>query len=50
MTPFEIGYEGFLRGAGAAENPFDPESSPYSHKRWLEGWQSARKSKMEKMV
>ena len=48
MTPFEAGYEAFLKGIGADDNPFDAETCPHSRKRWAQGWDKARARRMEK--
>lgn len=48
MTPYEVGYEAFLNGAGQKANPFDAEVAPHSRKRWDEGWKAANKRKAER--
>lgn len=48
MTAFEQGYEAFLLGKSAEDNPFDPKEFPCISKRWGEGWQAARLRKIEK--
>lgn len=50
MTPFEQGYDAFLRGMGRDENPFDSEQSPYSLKRWIAGWNKAYRARLEKQT
>lgn len=48
MTPFELGYDAFLKGLQREENPFDKEGSPHSLKRWIEGWNKAYRARQEK--
>lgn len=48
MTPFEQGYDAFLRGLKSEENPFDSEASPHSLKRWAQGWNKAYRARAEK--
>lgn len=50
MTPFELGYEAFLKGLKRDENPFDKEGAPHSLKRWSEGWNKAYRARLEKQV
>lgn len=40
MTPFELGYEAFLKGQGKDANPFDADTCPCSRKRWDAGWKA----------
>lgn len=42
MTPFEQGYEAFLKGTG---NPYQKEKTPYYHKQWERGWLKAKADK-----
>lgn len=48
MTPFEQGYDAFLRGLQRDENPFDKNGCPWSLKRWAEGWNKAYRARQEK--
>lgn len=50
MTPFEKGYEDFLKGLKREENPFDKDASPWSLKRWIEGWNKAYRARHEKQT
>jgi ribosome modulation factor len=50
MTAFEQGYDAFLRGLNREENPFDKEESPHSLKRWIDGWNKAYRSRLEKQT
>lgn len=50
MTPFEQGYAAFLKGLQRDENPFDKNGSPWSMKRWAEGWNKAYRSRQEKQT
>ena len=42
MTPFEQGYDAFLKGIPKDKNPFDEEKYPNSCKRWFAGHAKAR--------
>jgi len=50
MTPFEQGYAAFLKGMQRDENPYDEEGSPWSLKRWVEGWNKAYRARQEKQT
>lgn len=50
MTPFEQGYDAFLRGLNREENPFDDKVSPHSVKRWIDGWNKAYRARQEKQT
>ena len=45
MTQFEQGYDAFLKGVGAKENPYDGDKCPHSCKRWNDGWAKARRER-----
>lgn len=45
MTPFEQGYDAFLKGVPKDKNPHDSEKCPVSLKRWEEGWVKARRER-----
>lgn len=47
MTAFEQGYAAFLKGMSVDQNPYQKESTPYSHMRWIEGWKAARAHRIE---
>lgn len=47
MTAFEQGYEAFITGNKAEDNPFDPKNYPFTSKRWSEGWKSAQAKRAE---
>lgn len=38
LTPFEQGYLARRQGAKLEDNPFDPDSAPWSFKKWNEGF------------
>jgi len=42
MTPFEQGYDAFLKGVPKDKNPFDEKKSPHSCERWFAGHAKAR--------
>ena len=51
MTPYEQGYDAYLKGQGQDKNPFGKETdmygnsdnkSPWSEKKWAEGWKKAQ--------
>lgn len=51
MTPFELGYKAYLEGKKEDANPFGKETdkygnsdnrTPWSEKKWTEGWKKAR--------
>lgn len=48
MTPFEQGYAAFLKGQSREENPFDKNGSPWSLKRWVDGWNKAYRARQAK--
>jgi ribosome modulation factor len=43
MTPFEQGYKALMEGKDEYDNPFDKDTCPCSHKKWIEGWSKSRK-------
>ena len=45
MTAFEQGYYAALHGKKQEDNPHDEDKSPWSRKRWLEGWMAFEKSR-----
>lgn len=47
MTAFEQGYEAFIRGQKAEDNPFDLKDYPFTSKRWVDGWKSAQAKRTE---
>lgn len=42
MTPFEEGYQAFLKGTG---NPYDKDKSPCSYKNFERGYLKAKAEK-----
>lgn len=49
MTPFEYGYQDFLKGRQRDENPYD-KTVPHSMKRWIDGWNKAYRARQEKQT
>lgn len=45
MTPFEQGYDAFLKGVPKENNPYDEEKTPYSCRHWFAGHARARKDR-----
>lgn len=48
MTPFEQGYAAFLAGKADWANPFDADTTPWSRKRWADGWRVACSRRLER--
>lgn len=45
MTPFEQGYDAFLKGMPKDKNPYAEEKAPHSCKRWFAGHAKARRER-----
>lgn len=45
MTPFEQGYDAFLKGVPKDKNPHDSDKCHFSNVRWNDGWTKARRER-----